>query len=69
MGFVSSDSMFGTRGVVWWLLGDRFSRDVVGVWTWFDGCVGCVGFGVFLMDMDSGAVGCWLMWTGPRGLT
>ena len=41
----------------WWELG----LGLTGVWA-------CWVWG-FYTDTDSGAVGCWLTWTGPRGLT
>ena len=43
--------------------------------TWWElglglmGVLGVLGLGFFYTDIDSGVVGCWLTWTGPRGLT
>ena len=64
--FVSLDSVFGTRGVIWWLPGGYS----LGMW-WESGLgvMGVLGMVVFPMDFDSGVVGCWDTWTGPRGLT
>ena len=58
--FVSLDSVFGTRGVIWWLPGGYS----LGMW-WESGLglVGVCGFGVFLWTLTPVRLG-----AGTRGL-